>query len=639
MIVLTKGSFLITLGNRFSSSTGPRLLCAVVLVLLVGCANTSNGDGSPATERNGLFSGLWNREEETGTKTIPYTVNFADSPETELVEIMRGASRLIALADRVPRAMDGIQRRAKEDEERLTQVLRSQGHYAGKITTSIKRTDDGAEVTVAVDPGPVYLIGDVVMDFGDAPPPQELRPSLDDLGVHIGDYAKADIVIAVEDRLIAYYSERGYPEARAAKRRVTVDHADQTMKVTYFPRPGPSVTYGQTRFEGSDTVHAQYLEKLIPWQIGEPYRESEVEGFRRRLRETGLFGAVAVDIEDVEADEIGHVAQAPVLVTVMDAAQRSVGAGADYSTSKGPGVKTFWEHRNLFGGAETIRVSASANPIEQALAADFRKPEYIVRDQDLVSRAAISREDSDAFESTGIDARLGLERRTHEIWKTGIFGSFEVSDVRTDDDQQVFKLAGMPVFVERDSTDSLLDPTEGTRLGLFATPYAGFGDHSLRFGVLETRASGYVSLDDDRDVVLAARARIGSIVGENRSDLPANKRFYAGGGGSVRGYGFRLAGPVDSDNDPEGGQSVAEIGAELRLKVSESVGLVPFVDGGSAQVGLLPTSIGDLLWAGGLGVRYFTPIGPVRLDVAVPLDRRRDVDDPFQLYVSIGQAF
>ncbi|MEQ8666657.1 MAG: BamA/TamA family outer membrane protein [Rhodospirillales bacterium] len=570
--------------------------------------------------------------------SVPYTVSFNGTNETELLDVMRGASQLVALQDKSPRTLKGVERRANDDAERFTEILRSKGFYAGSVDAAVTRTDHGAEVSVRVEPDVVYLIGDVVIEYGESPPPEDLQPAPDELGLHIGDYAEADKVIAAETALITHFKERGYPEARAAKRRVTVDHSSQTMTVYYRLETGPSVTYGATRFKDSATVKASYLNKLVPWQIGDTYKASQVEAFRRRLRETGLFGSVSIEFEGIDASQRTPIDEAPVVVSLSDAAQRAVGAGADYSTSTGPGVKVFWEHRNALSEAETVRVSASANTVEQTLVTDFRKPEFIVGNQDLVSRAALEREDSDAYESVGIDTRLGFERRSGKIWKTGVFASAEFSEVSRDDDEQLVKLVGLPVYLERDTTDSLLDPAQGTRLGLYATPYAGHGDKALAFGVIEARASGYVALDDDRDVVLAGRSRIGSIVGESRDDLPADKRFYAGGGGSVRGYGFRLAGPLDTNNDPEGGRSTIELGAELRLKVSESIGFVPFLEGGGAQAGLLPTSLDDLLWAAGLGFRYFTPIGPIRLDVAAPLDRR-DVDDPFQFYVSIGQAF
>jgi translocation and assembly module TamA len=170
------------------------------------------------------------------------------------------------------------------------------------------------------------------------------------------------------------------------------------------------------------------------------------------------------------------------------------------------------------------------------------------------------------------------------------------------------------------------------------TPYTGTGDGGLLFAVGTVSGSAYRALDTDRRFVLAGRAKFGSLVGEETDDVPANKRFYAGGGGSIRGYEFQSVGPLDANNDPLGGRSLIELNAELRVRITEQIGLVPFVDGGMVFDSVYPDFEEDLRWAAGLGVRYFSAIGPLRLDIAIPLNKR-EVDDSFQFYISLGQAF
>jgi len=171
------------------------------------------------------------------------------------------------------------------------------------------------------------------------------------------------------------------------------------------------------------------------------------------------------------------------------------------------------------------------------------------------------------------------------------------------------------------------------------TPYQVFGDDSFPFVKASIGSSAYYAIDPDARFVLAGRGRFGTLLGADTQQVPAGKRFYAGGGGSIRGYEFQSVGPLDNENDPLGGRSLLEVSAELRIRVTETIGVVPFIDGGTAFDSALPDFGETLRWAGGLGLRYFTAIGPVRLDVAVPINKRENVDDDFQFYVSLGQAF
>lgn len=570
---------------------------------------------------------------------VPYTVRFEGAAAADLEEPMRAASQLVALKDKTPSTLNALRRRAADDARRMATVLRSKGYYQGTANAHVTPGTDQAEVIVTVDPGTLYLIGDVVIDYDGTPPPTALQPAMEDIGLILGMYAEAQTVITAETALARHFAESGYPAVDVVNRRVTVNHDTQLMSVFLTVVAGPSVTLGDVRFEGAETVRETYLRKLVPWKPGDAYKASIIEEYRRTLRSSGLFGTVAADVETDGADDAAHIERAPVVVSLTETAQRSIGAGADYSTSEGPGLKTFWEHRNIFGESETLRLTAAGSALEQSLSADFRKPEFIARNQDFVVLAEAEREETDAFDSNGIIGRVGLERRSGDVWTTGISATAEISEVTDDTGDRISKLFGTPVFVRRDTSDSALDPTHGSRIGFQATPYVGDADTALFFTVLEATLAAYHALDDDGDIVLAARTRYGSILGEERLDIPADKRFFAGGGGSIRGYAFQLAGPLETDNDPEGGLSVLELGAEARIRVTEDVGIVPFVDGGAAQLDVYPSRFDDILWAGGLGVRYYTPIGPLRLDVALPINGRENVDDAFQFYISIGQAF
>jgi translocation and assembly module TamA len=299
---------------------------------------------------------------------------------------------------------------------------------------------------------------------------------------------------------------------------------------------------------------------------------------------------------------------------------------------------------NLLGRNEKLRVSGTASLIEQTGELDFRKPAFLERDQALLANITGGFEDNDAYKRQAVDGLVALERPFLENWRgsVGVAAGYEIVDETADnsgDSEQQFALFGLPLTASRDTTDDALNPASGTRLLLSLTPTTGAGDKPLLFLTAVAGGSVYYAIDEAERIILAGRARVGSIVGEKTEALPASRRFYAGGGGSIRGYQYQLVGPLDNDDDPFGGVSLVEMGAEVRVRVTEEIGVVPFVDGGTVYDDPYFASGETLRWAAGLGLRYFTGFGPVRLDVAFPLNPRSGVDDAFQFYISFGQAF
>jgi translocation and assembly module TamA len=247
--------------------------------------------------------------------------------------------------------------------------------------------------------------------------------------------------------------------------------------------------------------------------------------------------------------------------------------------------------------------------------------------------------DSKAFDELGAEAAIGVRLPIIRKWRGAADVSLETARLKDQGDTDTSTLVGLPLAMSYDGTDSRTRPTEGVRLRLGATPYAGHLDKAIAFFASTVRGSGFLALDEERRFVLAGRAKAGSIVGESVEDLPANKRFYAGGDRSIRGYKFQRVGPLDDKNDPTGGRSLFEVGAELRVVAWRSIEVVPFVEGGNVYDQVYPDFSQAPRWAAGLGLRHHTLIGPVRLDFAFPLNRRKDVDDRFQFYISLGQAF
>jgi len=328
-----------------------------------------------------------------------------------------------------------------------------------------------------------------------------------------------------------------------------------------------------------------------------------------------------------------------VRVTLRPRKPRTIAVGAKYSTSEGPGLTASWQHRNLLGRAHTVDVQLTIATLTQELDVGYRFPEFRRPDQTLFSKISLKNQDTDAFEEKSLTASLGVERRLNKYWRVSAAAEPEFSIIKDDTGRRTAELLSFPVIANYDTSDNVLDPTRGIRAQFKVSPTAGNADGPISFLTLEGSAATYRVILKKPQTVLALRTRLGIIEGEPTAAIPANHRFYAGGGGSVRGFGYQKVGPLDASNNPLGGRAVAEIGAEFRIRVTETIGIVPFVEAGNVYGGGHQGFGSGLRVGAGIGVRYYTAIGPLRLDVGTTLNRREGVDDPVQIYVSIGQAF
>jgi len=571
---------------------------------------------------------------------VAYEVHLEGVGDPELLELLRASSQLVALADKPPATAVGLRRRAEDDIGRLQTALRSEGYYDAEIGLDIDSEASPVRVRLAIDHGPRYTLAAYEIAYtGETAPAADQRPALAEIGISLGMPARAPAVVAAEQALAELLQERGYPFARVAERKTFINRESSEMTVRVAIDAGRPATFGPLAFRGREAVEEGYLRRIADWPEGAVYDRRVLRDLQRRLAGTGLFATVDAETAPATADD----GSLPVTVTLLEREHRSIGAAAAYSTDIGPSLELFWEHRNLMGENERLRASATGSLIEQSGELDFRKPAFLRHDQDLLANLNGGQEDSDAYERQFVDSLLALERPVLDNWRVsgGVSFGYEILDEHADsgEGERSFQLFGLPLTASRDTTDDPLDPHSGTRLQLSLTPTTGVGSDNLLFLTSVAGGSAYYAIDEAERFVLAGRARVGSIVGEDTEALPASRRFYAGGGGSIRGYEYQLVGPLDDDEDPFGGTSLVELGGELRIRATEEIGVVPFIDGGTVYDDPIPTGDETLRWAAGLGLRYFTGFGPLRLDVAFPLNPRDGVDEVFQFYISFGQAF
>lgn len=592
--------------------------------------------------------GLWEDEGTAAMEPVAPQEDEIDGPriayettivgvEDDLRGVLEEASRLRELADDPPASVLALRRRASDDADRLGRVLRSRGHYAATVEAEVDAQAEPAQVTLRVDAGPVYRISEFQVEYVEPPPAEgaEVPRTIGDVELSEGRPALAEDVLAAVAEVREALRNRGYPFSRVLGHTARVNHAERTMQVTVQADSGPAAAYGAVSFRGLENVEENYLRQLLTLPRGQRFDQREVQEARRTLLDTGLFSSVNIK----PAETVQEDGRLPLDVSVEETDHRSIGGGARYSSSLGLGGNLFWEHRNLFGRDEDFRAELDVSQRAQTLGADFTKPVFLGRrGQFLRSSAELTREEFDAYDRTGILAEASIERRLSPTWTASVGTGVEYARITDGDGDERSTLWGFPLRAWRDDTESRLDPRSGSRLDFGVTPYVGVYDEPVMFTRNQAEARYYYPVTDDERTVLAGRLALGTILGASRTGVPPDKRFYSGGGGSVRGYGYQLATDLDEDGNPVGGKSLFEIGLEVRHQITETIGIVPFIEGGRAFEDAVPDPADDLFWGAGIGVRYYSPVGPIRFDVAVPL-RRRDVDDPFQIYISLGQAF
>jgi translocation and assembly module TamA len=623
--------------------------------------------------------GLWPDQDApvvASPNALPYQLSFTLPDGDGLsVSSLRDASSLYALRKDAPPDGFALALRARRDFAPLVDALWSQGYYDAQVSirvdgvalptdssdfTAFQRAADGYKAKAAVPmqivvaPGKRFVLRKFAVLGVDGRPLPELTERV--IALKPGDAAAADSIRGAEARIVDFYRQRSRPLARVAKIAPVVDHPAHAMDLTLVVDPGPVAAIGPITMTGPKTFDPLVARSFLYLKPGDPYSPTALANAKTDMRGVPAIGAVRIK----EADKLDANGQLPLTVDVGDRPVHSVGVQAQYSTIDGPALQTYWEDRNLFGGAEYLRLEAnlsyiigSSNSQEKIfglndqniggrIAAHFMKPAVDDLRDDLLIDASAERATTNTYNFQGYtvndaDTDVAIRHRfSRELYAQ--IGLDAQTGQATDAIKTVdYTLIGITGSLNYDSTNDKLDPTRGFRLKAELAGYPGLFD-GLYLYTAKTEASAYKAIDSDSRFVLAGRVRLGSELGPGLEDIPANLRMYAGGGGSVRGYAYSSLGPRTADGAILGGMSVFDSSTELRWRATDTFGFVGFFDAGNAFATDAPSFDAPLQMSAGLGFRYYTAFGPLRLDLAAPINPRPG-DPRFAVYASIGQAF
>jgi translocation and assembly module TamA len=604
-----------------------------------------------------------------------YRVDIASTGDGDLDATLKSTSDLQSLRTSAPVSPFGLIARARSDIDRFTTVLESYGYYQSGVTIKIngmplkdsalrdalaavpKGTDARVEVSFTL--GPLYHLRKIEVD-GELP--ESARGTL---GLKPGEAAVASTVLAGGARLQGALQEQGYAFAKVDT-PVAFEAADEpALDLSFHVVTGPRVNLGEIHIEGQKRTHESLLRKALLLRTGEPYRASAVERGRRDLLALGVFGQVTVQV-GTAVDGTGGV---PVTFKVRERPRHAVTVNAAYSSDLGGSGGITWTDRNLFGNAEQLKIRASVIGLSGSdstgagydTSAQFIKPDFLHRDQSLRLSVGALKQSLQAYDQTATTTGAIVTRKLSSIWSVsgGLTTTNEkiiqpVEDVLDPQTHEVivpkttyyYTLVALPLTVSYDSTDlptPLEDPRHGFRGSLTVTPTLAVGHPDATFVIEQIQLAGYFDLNkllgtDPGRSVLAARALAGIAKGASEFSLPPDQRFYGGGSSTIRGYRYQSVGPVFAGTrDPIGGTEIEAASIEFRQRIAGNFGAAAFVDGGAVTAGSNGVQ-NDFRIGVGLGLRYYTPIGPVRLDVAMPT-KRRSGDDSFEIYIGLGQAY
>ncbi|MBB6412114.1 translocation and assembly module TamA [Mesorhizobium sangaii] len=634
-----------------SGGTAPgRVLSrALLLVMICSTALVAEAGDAAAFELFGIK--LWGSSKDEDADIVDplrYAVTIsAPDADKDLVKKLENASALKSDEERPVSGSLGLMAKARSDREQLVAALYADARYEGVVTITIdgKPLDDlppDAEfkgpqpvpVVIDIASGPKFTLGNIRLE-GDA---AGLMSA--DYGLIAGGDAGSGAVLKAEALIVRALKQEGRPLAKVTDRQIVADHATSTLDVTLTVAAGPVAGYGDTTVEGTEKVDRDFTEYMTGLKRGRQYSPDEISDARDRLLALEVFNSVTFK----EADKLDADGNIPIGVQVSERKPRFFGVGGTFSNTEGLGLEGYWGHRNLFGRAEKLRIDGAISGIGSNDLSElnynagimFEKPGVIGPASKFFARFKTVLEHPDAYDHFSVKGSTGLSYELTKKQTVSAEVSLDYSRIHDAFGKHKYLIASIPLQYVYDNRDNRLNPTGGFRILAYAEPSYDILSGAA-FLKLKGEGSAYQSLDSASKFVLAERVAVGSIVGTSLENVPADRRFYSGGGGSVRGYAYQGIGPKDFTGQPIGGLSFFETSVEMRIAITDTIGIVPFVDAGTVSTKSVP-NFSDVKVGAGVGLRYVTPFGPLRIDAAVPLNR--DPDDPhFGIYAGIGQAF
>ena len=538
--------------------------------------------------------------------------------------------------------------RATDDVQLAERLLRAEGYYDGAASstvTTVKDQPGQIVATISVTPGPRYTVASIAITQADPDPTARAMTALTSQ-LKVGAPIRSIAVEGGEAQISLTLPQQGYPFAKVGQRDILLDGDTHSGDYTLPLTAGPRSTFGGLQTKGDPIFSVKHLDVFPRFERGQIYDARMTDDLRQALVGTGLFSTVAIEPVDTGTKAPDGTEVVDLLVTQAKGPWHAWAGQVGYGTGQGILGTVSWTDRNLFPPEGALIPALTVGTQEQGANLTYRRSNAGQRDKTFQITGGFDRSDYDAYQARTFSLAVNWSRQSTPIWQKRWTYTYGAEILETDEQgaalnatdprpYRTYEIAALPVEVQYDRSNSLLDPTRGYRLLVRVSPEASIRSGVKGYARLTAQGTAYLPLG--KSIVLAGRAMVNSIEGvSDISEIAPSRRIYAGGGGSVRGFGYQQLGPKDAQNNPIGGLTSTELAFEARYRFG-NFGIVPFLDAGRVGSSSTPGFSG-LRYGTGIGGRYYTNFGPLRFDIATPI-KRQPGESKIALYISIGQAF
>lgn len=567
---------------------------------------------------------------------LNYKVRILGVKNKKILEHLQSSSEIVKLKKRPPATIQALRYRVDRDIPPLIQVMHSYGYYDAKITTDLQSNRGVVVVYFFIHPGQQYELE--TFDISRKYCPDEVlhkmpEISLEQIGIKLNEPAISTNVVNAENSLLHRLAEKGHPLAEIEKRKVFVNTRKKDVEVDLCVDPGPKSKFGPVVLLGLKNVNPKIISRKIDWKEGEEYDERKVEKTQSKLLKTELFSSVSISHEN-ELDEKGRL---PLKIRFTESKHQSFGAGVSYATIDGFGGTASWTHRNVGDLGQKLFAELSVLQREATGLMRYTIPDFIHPNQEYISEGEFSWENITVYRAQTYSLLNRIDQQVTKYLNISIGLSAEYITVSKSINDNKYTLLNLPIFVHYDHANDLLNATKGYRIIYQFTPSQAVTHEKNHFLKQVLTGNFYYTPTKKEFLTLAFRAQFSSLLGSGLRSIPINIVFLGGSDDELRGYRYKTVSP-EVDGNPTGGRSAIYLTFEPRFRIMKQIGVVPFFDVGTVSKKTYPNVDEKWFKSIGIGLRYFTFFGPLRLDVAWPLDRRQR-DKAYTAYISIGQTF
>ncbi len=548
----------------------------------------------------------------------------------------------------------------KKDRKIIKEILRSFGYFDAEV--NLQKTNE--QIIFDVNLHERYKFDDVLITYTDQ---KEYRSGLkvgqvfDLIGIPYDSYTDTKQLSDGCDKIANFLADKGFAFVKIYDPEIVRDKETKKIKAIYKVDLNGKTIIDETilniRSKKDPKLLEPFIKNRISWKDGDVYDRQKIDNMKDDLMSSKIFSGISVKLSDpIKDSKDAKIVHTTITLDIEEALLRDVSAGLKYGSAEKFGILLSWTHYNINGKGSSVSGTIDATKKNKYCRFKYDVPDLFYKKQRLSNQAFYVKEDVSSYELDKIGAETMLWQTFGMKFHTGLGLSYEESETtdKISNKDTEFRALGIPIGLSFDTTEEYLDPQKGIRCRAMITPFMG---NTTDLTIFSGKASLYIPFKKNEFknmMVLAVYSKYGSIFTKQRTKIPRDKFFFSGGAGSIRGYGYQKLGPVNENKKPLGGESVFEIGFEPRFRVSEDVGLVAFFEGGNVYSRKMTNPLKKLLFGYGVGVRYYTPFGPIRLDIAFPTKirktksvkksdgsytKRKKIDSMFNLYISVGQAF